>query len=33
VACVDGQVIETALAADYLGEDPAAPALADALAA
>jgi dipeptidase E len=33
VACVDGQVIETALAADYLGEEPAAPALADVLAA
>jgi len=33
VACVNGQVIETALAGDYLGEEPAAPALADALAA
>ena len=29
-ACVGGQVIETALAADYLGAAPAAPALADA---
>jgi len=33
VACVDGTVIETPLAADYLGEASAAPALADALAA
>ena len=33
VAYVDGQVSETALAADYLGKEPAAPALADALAA
>ena len=33
VASVDGQVIETRLAADYLGQEPAAPALADALAA
>jgi len=33
-ACVNGRVIETALATDYLGEEePAAPALADALAA
>jgi hypothetical protein len=30
---VDGTVIETPLAADYLGEESAAPALADALAA
>ncbi len=33
VSCMDGTVIETSLAADYLGEEPAAPALADALAA
>ena len=33
VACVDGTVIETPLAADYLGEEAAAPALANALAA
>jgi peptidase E len=33
VACVEDEVIETPLAADYLGKEPAAPALADALAA
>ena len=33
VACVAGDVIETPLAADYLGKQPAVPPLADALAA